>query len=177
MSMINKHYSAGNMKEFWNRLKYFQHTKTSSFLTANDFASHYQSVMTDSGVLNNEQQAISDQVQRWASDCEKMTCTARIDWSLVTALVKKLKVGTAPGIDGVTADHLVHGLSPALCSLLAKLYTVILSMAIVPDIFSTGIIIPVLKKPSADPNDASNFRPITLSSVFSKLAEMMIIPS
>ena len=35
---------------------------------------------------------------------------------------------------------------------------------------------PVLKKPTLDPNDPSNYRPITISSVFAKLSEKLLTP-
>ena len=41
-----------------------------------------------------------------------------------------------------------------------------------PDSFSTGLVIPILKKPHIDPSKASNYRPITISVMFSKLLEM-----
>ena len=45
-----------------------------------------------------------------------------------------------------------------------------------PSSFNTGIIVPVLKKATLNPNEPSNYRPITLSSVFSKIAEMIMVP-
>ena len=39
-----------------------------------------------------------------------------------------------------------------------------------------GLIIPILKKPSLNPNDPGSFRPVTLSSVFSKLLELLMVP-
>ena len=36
--------------------------------------------------------------------------------------------------------------------------------------------IPVLKKPSLNPSDPSNYRPIIVSSIFSKLLEMLLLP-
>ena len=52
-----------------------------------------------------------------------------------------------------------------------------LSSGIIPEIFKNGIILPVLKKPTLDPNLPANFRPITLSSVHTKLMEYVLIPS
>ena len=46
-----------------------------------------------------------------------------------------------------------------------------------PPILNTGVIIPILKKSTLDPNVANNYRPITLSSTHGKLIELLIMPS
>ena len=46
-----------------------------------------------------------------------------------------------------------------------------------PNIFTTGVIIPVIKKSTLDPNVVKNYRPITISSVHTKAIESFIIPS
>ena len=46
----------------------------------------------------------------------------------------------------------------------------------IPNVFSTGVIIPILKKPTLDSSVLSNCRPITISAVFSKLFEIIIVP-
>ena len=75
-------------------------------------------------------------------------------------------------------EHLIFGNSlKVLCASLASLYTGILSTAYVPNIFTTGVIIPVIKKSTLDPNVVKNYRPITISSVHTKAIESFIIPS
>ena len=82
----------------------------------------------------------------------------------------------SPGLDGITAEHLIHGKSSLLGSLLASLYTIILSRACVPTLFTTGLIVPILKKSTLNPNIAQNYRPITLSSIHTKMVEALILP-
>ena len=47
---------------------------------------------------------------------------------------------------------------------------------LVPSVPKTGIIIPILKKSTLDPNVPNNYRPITLSSTHGKLIEFLILP-
>ena len=47
----------------------------------------------------------------------------------------------------------------------------------VPSVFVTGIIIPILKKSTLDPNIVNNLRPITLGSIHDKLIEFLILPA
>ena len=45
-----------------------------------------------------------------------------------------------------------------------------------PKIFTTGVIIPVVKKSTLDPNVVKYYRPITISSVHTKAIESFIVP-
>ena len=67
-------------------------------------------------------------------------------------------------------------MSDALCSVLSDVYSFMLSKSVIPEILQTGIIIPILKKSSLDANKPENYRPITISSVHSKLVEIFLLP-
>ena len=54
--------------------------------------------------------------------------------------------------------------------------TVILSRACVSTLFTTGLIIPILNKSTLNPNNAQHYRPITLSSIHTKMVEALILP-
>ena len=95
----------------------------------------------------------------------------------VDTIISNLHKGKSPGLDGITPEHLIYGKSMLLCSLLATVYSVILSSACVPTSFTTGLIVPVLKKSTLNPNIVKNYRPITLSCIHTKVIESLIIPS
>ena len=78
-------------------------------------------------------------------------------------------------MDGVTAEHLLHGRSPTLLDALARLLTACLTACDVPDTFSDSVIIPLLKKPQLDPNSLDNYRPISLTTCASKLLELLVL--
>ena len=61
--------------------------------------------------------------------------------------------------------------------ILPLFYSVIFTHNCAPKILNTGVMIPILKKRTSNPNIASNYRPITVSSVFSKLLELIILPN
>ena len=52
----------------------------------------------------------------------------------------------------------------------------VLARAIVPTKVRQSTIVPVLKKKTLDPSNASNFRPITSSSVFAKIFDLLVWP-
>ena len=91
-------------------------------------------------------------------------------------LISSLKRGVCPGHDRITVEHLVYGISDSFCSVLADLYSTILSTTMVPESLSLGVIIPILKKPALDTNSPANYRPITLSTTYSRILELLIAP-
>ena len=51
-----------------------------------------------------------------------------------------------------------------------------ISFAIIPDLFQSSIIVPILKKATLDPNIPTNYRPIAISSIHTKLVEYSLMP-
>jgi hypothetical protein len=98
-----------------------------------------------------------------------------ISASAVSSIIQKLRPRCAPGADRITAEHLKHGNTQQLCSLLACIYSHCLAKGIVPSAFTIGVIVPIFKKPSLNPNEAKSYRPVTLSSVHSKVLELIMI--
>ena len=103
-----------------------------------------------------------------------MVGTHEVNQDQVDMLISNLCKNKSPGLDGITAEHLIYGKSSLLCSLLASLYTVILSRACVPTLFTTGLIVPILKKSTLNPNIVQNYRPITLSSIHTKMVALIL---
>ena len=63
-----------------------------------------------------------------------------------------------------------------LSKCLSVLYNSMLKHCCVPDNFKIGVIVPILKKSSLNPNICTNYRPITLSSVHTKIIELLMLP-
>lgn len=96
----------------------------------------------------------------------------------LTKYVNKLKSGCAPGHDGIMSEHLKLSLiSPIMCNMMCSLYDVCSMYGIVPDAFTTGLLVPILKKPTSDPALPSSYRPITISCTFSKVLELFLLDS
>jgi len=82
----------------------------------------------------------------------------------------KLKIGKAPGFDGVVKEHLIYS-HPCLTVYLTLLFNMMIQHSFVPDDFGIGVIIPIIKDRLGDTSDVTNYRGITLSPVVSKLFE------
>ena len=86
--------------------------------------------------------------------------------------LKKCKLGKAPGPDEVTSDTLIQ-LSEYDKAMLLKIINKTWDSGSLPQIWKTANIVPILKngKPK---NKVSSYRPISLTSCISKVAERMI---
>jgi hypothetical protein len=135
--------------------------------------------MSDDGLLTPQQEHIQHMVHKHYDKLCKSTNQPdpSITTDQISEYITHLKKGCSPGIDGITSEHLIHAKSNTLCHYLHIVLSCILQYTIVPDNFATGIIVPVLKRPSLNPNLVENYRPITLSSTYSKLMELFLIPS
>ena len=51
----------------------------------------------------------------------------------------------------------------------------IVNFGIIPESFCSGLLVPIIKKPTLDLAQPSNYRPITISIIFSKLLEYIIL--
>ena len=85
----------------------------------------------------------------------------------VLAAIKSLKNNKEPGSDKLLNDFFLNS-PPFLVSIYTKLFNVVLDTGIIPENWTTGIIIPVYKNKGC-PTDPYNFRAITLISCLGKL--------
>ena len=90
-------------------------------------------------------------------------------------LLHSLTKGSSPGSDNISTEHLKYGQSELMFRVFSNFYSYILSHGMVPESLTLGVIIPVLKKPTLNPNISRNNRPITLSTTHAKLIELLML--
>ena len=95
----------------------------------------------------------------------------------VKRIIRKLRLGCASGIDGITAEHLRYAVNTDLPIYLSSMLTLCLRTGCLPDAFRKGLLVPILKKPHLDATKPTNYRPITVSSITSKLLELYVMES
>ena len=132
--------------------------------------------MIDDGCLDGNQINIRYEVSNFYRSFQDNILECDILGSTIRESIGKLKRKCAPGIDGVTTEHMLFALSDTLCTELASVYSHMFKYNAVPDVLQIGIIVPILKKSTLPSNDYNNFRPITLSTVHAKLVERIILP-
>ena len=87
----------------------------------------------------------------------------------------QLKLNCAPANDGITAEHLRHGIESPLIDVMTSMLSVCLKFGVVPSSFRTGVLVPILKKSGCEAAVPKNWRPVVISLTLSKLLEVYIL--
>ena len=75
-----------------------------------------------------------------------------------------------------TPEHIIYAASLKLADILADTYSIMISFAIIADILQNSLNVPIFKKSTLDSNIPNNNRPISLSSVHTKLVDYNLMP-
>jgi len=97
-----------------------------------------------------------------------------IDILEIESAVAQLKPNKAVDTDGLVSEHFFHS-HPAIFTHLKNLFHIILNHSYVPETFTTGIVTPIPKDRRGNLTSSSNYRPITISSVISKIFEYFLL--
>ena len=92
----------------------------------------------------------------------------------IETAVAQLGLHKAPDAEGIVSEHIINS-HPAIMLHIKNLFTMILHHSFVPSAFTRGIITPILKDKQGDIYSVDNYRPITISSVFSKVFEYFLL--
>ena len=110
---------------------------------------------------------------------EGINDTVYADFIFTEQKVKKyismLKSGCAAGIDGIVSEHLKYESNSKIVLHLCRLLSVCFQFGVIPSSAMKGILVPLIKKPSLNPSDPKNYRPVILSNILSKNIEMYIL--
>ena len=149
-------------QEFWKMIKARKKTKTNpaASVPMDEWFKHFRDLHKggegDTSVLEYE-----DIDLRKEDDLD-----VEIQVEEVKEVIKKMATGKSPGEDGLIAE-VYKCLSGELLEALTALFNKIFSTRKYPQSWSTGIVCPVYK--AGDPQQASNYRGITLLDVVSKI--------
>jgi len=96
------------------------------------------------------------------------------DASGVEKGLNSLKLDKASDCDDASKESVMYS-HPIIIIHMKLLFNMICEHSYVPDRFGTGITVPVVKDRLGDLSCASNYRPITLSPIISKIFEYCIL--
>ena len=169
-------------KLFWQKVK---RTKKSSPLpisidnatgtidVADHWRSHYESILNSSAQSGlNDNLFVQNAIGNSSSfhNIPNLLCTV----DLIHILLYKLPLDSSPGADTITAEHLCY-CDPSICLHLSIFFNMCLYHNFVPLGCLDTIIVPIVKNANGNWQDSSNYRPIALTSVISKLLEHFIL--
>ena len=125
------------LSALWNVIKQRRITKVKSSLCATYFGEFYGDVMQALPECTIEQTHHKHTVEQYYNDNCYLVGTHEVNQDQIDMIIYNLRKNKSPGLDGITAEHLIYGKSSLLCSMPASLYTLILSRACVPTLFTT----------------------------------------
>ena len=80
----------------------------------------------------------------------------------------------AAGLDGIQPEHIKYG-EGMLALYLSIAFTLFLSHSFVPHQFLSSVIVPIIKDRCGDITDVYNYRDIAISSLISKVLELVLL--
>ena len=92
----------------------------------------------------------------------------------VSRAIAKLKCSKSDGSTDIMSDHILNG-GDKLSVYIGLLFTAMLRHGMTPDGMLTGTMVPIPKGRWANLNSSDNFRAITLSSLFGKILDTIIL--
>ena len=92
----------------------------------------------------------------------------------ITSGIEGLANNKSCGLDGVSAEHLKHS-SNRIVPMLAMCFTGFFIHGMLPPSMIYVVLVPIVKDKRASVCSTSNYRPIALASIMSKLLEKIIL--
>ena len=120
-----------------------------------------------------DESTISDLEVSSFLNCENVL-DSEINSEEVECALKALKHGKSGGIDSLDPEHIYYA-GETLRLWLRKIFNRIITLEQIPTSLNEGLIIPVHKSKGKDPFKPESYRGITLSSVISKLLEIILL--
>ena len=93
----------------------------------------------------------------------------------VKSAVASLSVNKACGMDSLSAEHLLYAASSEIHTLLAICFNAFTVHDVLPSSLTDSVIIPTVKDKCKNISDIGNYIPIALSSVLSKVFELILL--
>jgi exonuclease III len=178
-NMCNKYFRERKMTKFWNMIRSSKScaNNANGNISVDNLYTHFNEKFSyDSGQENNFIKLARTRVNDLLiSVNDKVYSDFVFSEHNMRRFIKKLKIGCASGVDGVTSEHLKHACDSDIIIHLCQLLTVSFQYGVIPNDCAKGILVPLLKKTTLDPSVANNYRPVILSTVYSKLIEMYIL--
>ena len=169
---------SGRSKQLWNKIRKSKQLRTeecNSIITLSSFEDYFSNKFKKPTMESESMRMAAVKVNERHNKLRNRNSMVFISGYWVHKYIKNLKAACAASLDGLQAEHLKYATNEMLITHLCTLMSLCLTYGVVPDSFCKGLVVPILKKSNLDPSVPQNYRPITNSSVLSKLLEMYIL--
>ena len=155
-------------RQFWKNIKsqFQKPTEKADSLTVDDLCNHFKSLFGEAELDNNFDENVLNE-QNFDNDLD-----LEFSEDELRKVISSLKNNKSAGIDSITGEILKASFE-FTSPFLLLLYNRMFSSSEYPRAWGEGIIAPVFKK--GDPNEASNYRGITLISVLAKINSQLLL--
>jgi hypothetical protein len=176
---INSLHRTGNLRKFWNLIKSSRRTVPYDDIDISALHRHFEdkfcgnnSESYNSVIRTEARQVVKDKYNKLSS---KTFNDKVISTSMIKQYISSLHSGCSPGLDGIMAEHLKYASESKIPQILSNMLTLCIKFGIIPKAFCRGLLVPILKKNTLDPSIPKNYRPVTVSSILSKILEHYIL--
>ena len=177
--LCNNLFKEKRMNKFWNQVKQSRRTSQNddkSCISNETFESFFREKFSYDKEKENEfvktsRETVNNKLSNCVSPFNKFVFSEHI----LIKYIKALKSNCSPGVDRISPEHLKYAVQPNIIKHLCRMFTVCLQFSVVPNSFTKGLLVPLLKKPTSDAGVAKNYRPVVLSTIYSKILEMYIL--
>ena len=170
-------------KEFWQEVKVQSCRKTpladcvdgavGCQAISNMWAEHYAQLFNSSTDFS-DQNYVMNYIDSNTNNVNTSITEFSFSTPQVAQCLKTLKRGKSPGPDGLSSEHFLFA-PPVLSCNLSLCFNASLIHGYLPSFLMNSIIVPVIKDKTGVSSDKSNYRPIALCSIISKLLESVIL--
>ncbi len=161
-------------KDFWKEIKKITgngvslsntiEKVTGEKLIAELWGNHYK------GLLNLPNMKSANEMNSEHTNYERV----QLSVSEIYNCISNLKRGKAAGCDGISAEHFLYAHCNVAC-IVTLLFNACISHQYLPQGLTKTIIIPLVKDMKEDVTSKDNYRPISITTVLSKLLESAIV--
>ena len=163
-------------KDFWSHIKTINNDSASEAVTidnvkgSENIAKHWHDKYKK--LLNTSETNDHNVYCRKLSD--KISGEPIFVSDVKSAILKSLKPGKAADLEGLMAEHFIHA-DESLFVFISILLNAMIIHGHLPDSFMNTIIIPIVKDKRESVTDSDNYRPVAITTVFSKIFEIIIL--
>ena len=136
---------------------------------ANMWKEHYSKLLNSCTDIRLKQHVIN-KLKHCKSDNDDM----KVECIEIVNAIEKLKNGKCAGLDGLNSEHYKYA-SDRVSVLLSLFYTACFVHGHLPKELMDSIIMPIVKDNKGDLTDKDNYRPLAITSVSSKIIELVYI--